>query len=60
MCVLFFGHFSQEHFIVWYQFVVGGILSLLALNSLYYRFPQVAGTSIFVKWSVKLSDLPVF
>ena len=45
MCVIFFlGIFSRDHKIVWYQIVAGRILSLLALNSLYYRFPHVAGT----------------
>ena len=45
MRVLFFlGIFSLEHKIVWYQIVAGEILSLLALNSLYYRYPQVART----------------
>ena len=42
--IFFLGIFSREHWLVWYQIVAGGILSLMALNSLYYRYPQVAGT----------------
>ena len=42
--IFFLGIFSREHLIVWYKIVAEGILSLLALYSLYYRFPQVAGT----------------
>ena len=42
--IFFLGIYSREDKLVWYQIVAGGILSLLTLNLLYYRFPQVAGT----------------
>ena len=37
-------HFICLHTDVYYQIVAGGILCLLALNLLYYRFPKVART----------------
>ena len=42
--IFFFGIFSREHKLVCFQIVARGILSLLALNAVYCRFPQVAGT----------------